>query len=642
MSNIFPKAFAGLIFLFLINASPVLAINTNYPDAPWGWGTNYNQDIPMDPRLDSRKINIPWNSLEPTNDSYRFDGIFNLVRDAIRQNKKILIGILLKENAQWSGCSGPSCLDGTPQWVVDIDPVIDTVDGRKMINYANPIVKQHIADITQDLLSALANQFPNESDRNHFAILVCPGMDCEAQPEQNPHDQAYINRWGGSDPNTAINNAIGVWNNYVKWLIDTYEEKMNLAGLENKTRYFSISATFKNPKLEKPVYLAHLSTKSNKWGLYAASISIGMENFRYAELHNPNEDEILDSNYDMQDILRKFCVNRPCLGEYGDAREGGNEETTWKHWWRAASALWQRLDGYYGRKTWMLDYGSLGKEFFDTYAGKTYNTTPRAWVVLHQDYQLIPNPYQYPQRNFTFYLDQFDSNLVDGKNALTTPEWSFCFNPNLEYPCSTKKNQIGHQIAKYNPLDDYRGIFTRLTYPGQIMAFRHIPDANGKTYISGGPHHIKIAITYLDHSSDTLSLKYDSTQGIKEAWKITKGNTNKWITKETELTDARFNQQIPGSADFYIDDNNDGDEYIHWASIESVSSHFSCPNGDLGNLDCDEEGKINQTDMNILLNSWAPSGPVPPPISGGHSSDLNTDGRVEETDLMILIKNWHL
>ncbi|MGB9706654.1 MAG: dockerin type I domain-containing protein [Microgenomates group bacterium] len=53
------------------------------------------------------------------------------------------------------------------------------------------------------------------------------------------------------------------------------------------------------------------------------------------------------------------------------------------------------------------------------------------------------------------------------------------------------------------------------------------------------------------------------------------------------------------------------------------------------------EGKINNEDLNILLNNWAPLGPVPTPNPDQRKADLNEDQKVNETDLTILLSNWN-
>lgn len=560
------RAFFAIFVLLLMSLafpeSQLQAKTIGFPDALNGWGTNFNQDIPMDNRLDSRSIRISWEELEPNNDDFRFARFFSLIDTAISQNKKVVIGIQLKTRAFYSSnCPRSPCYDGTPRWVVDIDPITASANNieHRMLNYANPQVQGHIADIVGKLASELAARYPNN---NNYAILVCSGIDCEAQPEAEL-DQAYITKWGV--------NYEKVWIDFVKWIIDTYEDKMNANGLTSKTRYLVISANFKNYKLEKPAYISHLLTKSNKWGLYSAGIAVGLKLYRYGEPHR--EDEILNSNYDLQDIFRKWCLTRPCLGEHGDAYEAGTqyESKEWMHWWRAAAALWYRADGFYTTKSWALDYGQLARNYFKDYWGKNYSDTLKAWVILHEDYRENPHSGGYPQRNFTFYIDQFEADKVDGKNARTVPEWSGFVS--------------GYNIGNLNPTEDYRGIFTRRTNSG-VMAFKAINDALGHYYISGGSHSVKFEITYLDSGNDDLSLKYNTPNGVKEAFKITKTNSRTWKTQSSAvLNDAVFNRSIPGGADFYIDDNANGDEYIHMVNLfylgtpisDTVKPSFSVP-----------------------------------------------------------------
>ena len=66
----------------------------------------------------------------------------------------------------------------------------------------------------------------------------------------------------------------------------------------------------------------------------------------------------------------------------------------------------------------------------------------------------------------------------------------------------------------------------------------------------------------------------------------------------------------------------------------------SCPGGNTGNINCDSGGLIDETDLSILLGSWAPFGPVPTPQAGFRSADLNSDGIVNTTDLSILLAHW--
>lgn len=66
-----------------------------------------------------------------------------------------------------------------------------------------------------------------------------------------------------------------------------------------------------------------------------------------------------------------------------------------------------------------------------------------------------------------------------------------------------------------------------------------------------------------------------------------------------------------------------------------------CLRGELGNLNCDTEGRINGTDLDILLALWGTSGTTS--IAERHSADIApdpTDGTVNAQDLDRLLANW--
>ncbi|MBI2029417.1 beta-galactosidase [Candidatus Gottesmanbacteria bacterium] len=541
-----------LIIISMILVNPSYAAISN--SALSGWGTNATQNITQYAPLsyiDSASQRFSWASVEPQQGQYNFSGVDSFIDPLIAEGKKVAVGIMWKGRyigpTQNNGCgtaNTSSCIDGTPVWVLSssYDPVSSTTDSHPMLNYLNPNVQNAMRQTTAALVDHIKTKY---ADNPNISFLICSGIDCEAQPEDsdsngNRTDQAYINKWGG---NNSV--AVSAWITFIQFLVNMADNEIN-AQYPNKTRYLAISANFKDGITEKNAYANIIQGKPNTWGLYTAGISTGYDGPRYSQPHSTTADEILSNNGDIQDILRKFCLTRPCLGEHGDAGSQDSEE--WKHWWRAASALWQRVDGFMTRGPW-IPLSQKARQFFNTYATKTALTTPRAWVALHEDY--TPQSSNLRQRNFTFYLDQFEGVNIDGKTSTTSSLWSGFNSTAL----------IG---------GDYRGAFARSTYPGRVMAFRAIADNNSNYYITGGPHNVIITITYYDQSSNTISLYYNSPNGIKQAWIVTKTNTARWIDKTVNLADALFNKGING-ADFYIDDNNDGDEVLHWASVEKIT-----------------------------------------------------------------------
>lgn len=73
----------------------------------------------------------------------------------------------------------------------------------------------------------------------------------------------------------------------------------------------------------------------------------------------------------------------------------------------------------------------------------------------------------------------------------------------------------------------------------------------------------------------------------------------------------------------------------------------SCANGPNGDLDCD--GWIGESDLALLLGSWAPDSPVPPMLPGQkYTADIANslggtggDGKVDESDYNKLLDHWN-
>ncbi len=114
---------------------------------------------------------------------------------------------------------------------------------------------------------------------------------------------------------------------------------------------------------------------------------------------------------------------------------------------------------------------------------------------------------------------------------------------------------------------------------GNPYMFFKIDDAYVYRPAPGTP--ITITVTYLNDTGDTWSLWYDSYSGPKQA--VPLGSTDPivhnddpapgglggghWATKIFVITDGRFANSLTGGADFYLDSNNDGDNWFHMVMV---------------------------------------------------------------------------
>jgi len=82
-----------------------------------------------------------------------------------------------------------------------------------------------------------------------------------------------------------------------------------------------------------------------------------------------------------------------------------------------------------------------------------------------------------------------------------------------------------------------------------------------------------ITIIYLNKNSDTFSVEYTDNAGNQKSYNIEKSsdNSNKWVEINIELPDAYMgNGFYSGKADFRINCNSDGNEYIHMIKIKPL------------------------------------------------------------------------
>jgi len=191
---------------------------------------------------------------------------------------------------------------------------------------------------------------------------------------------------------------------------------------------------------------------------------------------------------------------------------------------------------------------------------------PAAWVALreHRDPWRpltcmgidAPAQHQNPQwGNYGFFMDQRD-DLPGGR---TVPETN-----------DPKVTRMASNTHPYNPA----------LPPGkEAWTVRRTDERTGNRYMFfdvtrdylSGVHSATVKVTYWDHGTDTWSLYYRDAQGrVVRAGLVRKTNSGRWKTAVFQLARARWDNSLPegtGGADFYLDSNNDGDEWIHFVEV---------------------------------------------------------------------------
>jgi len=213
-------------------------------------------------------------------------------------------------------------------------------------------------------------------------------------------------------------------------------------------------------------------------------------------------------------------------------------------------------------------------EWSEPYLGATVDNTPSVWVAMRDarapwqtcwQSRMIPPQWQeewYPQYgNYDFWLYQRDG-MVGGRTVVETNSCTTYSGIPLDMPECNGSLPPGRE----------GWVIRRTDEPTNSYMFLDVD--NG--YIHGGSNTVTITVTYWDNANDTWGLKYDAVNG--ERWAVPDGSGDEWVRKTGSNTykqavfhidDARFADGIRGSADFYIDSRNDGNEWIHLVDVSN-------------------------------------------------------------------------
>jgi len=123
-------------------------------------------------------------------------------------------------------------------------------------------------------------------------------------------------------------------------------------------------------------------------------------------------------------------------------------------------------------------------------------------------------------------------------------------------PAPARRQVYGRQLRRTDGRFMYFDVENRWAYHGRVPA-----SAGGDiTYI--------LRIWYLDKGHDRFAIEYKDYQGELQRKTVQKHGSNRVLSTILTLPDLYLNDQMAGNTDLRLDDNGDGDEYIHliWLS----------------------------------------------------------------------------
>jgi len=227
-------------------------------------------------------------------------------------------------------------------------------------------------------------------------------------------------------------------------------------------------------------------------------------------------------------------------------------------------------------------------------------------------------------------------NLAEGINS--TGELNFHFSGansfNNSYLVLYSDSNFTNQVARYPE----SGVTT--FSPGD--QFKAPPLINGPAAINPASSATVTGINFGDNQG-TGKVELANSSDYAGATKINQTNISSWTDTSIVINGVSIGSLTGGAYLFVTNKFGGRSDGFQVTFGEVTPTPTECPNGNLGNLDCDSGAAVDTFDLSILLGSWVPFGPVPTPVPGHWTSDISPDGgdgRVDSGDLSKLLSNW--
>ena len=546
-----------------------------------------------------------WEDLEPNENDYRWDLIDGFIAQQIATGKQAVgIGVVTNNGRLLGGIKVPDWVfaRGSRKIVCD--------DGWQIQRFWDPIYLQHYEDLIEDL----AARYDNDSRVEFVQIGV--GIYMETQPSDTEHDDACVIEAMVEDNPTW---GAYTWPYMVNDIVDIY------------VRHFHNTSLL---LLNEPTFV-HEGTRK-QWTDHAVANGVGLQP---AGLHADREwtdlrlkpgwhgigryDHLLDQ---AEENAFMTWNPVPVAHELYDYMIGGHTDLgvlpdPRLFFWAVGSALSRRADYitvernalYAGRPsdpvvTPMQEHirfmGWAGQ-----YLGKYVDETPSVFVLMRE------SAYKssiYPQQgNYSFWLTQDDSVAGGQSKVVSYRRESELYREGLD------SSYVRADIISVDddpslsalqspdlsdPMDfypSYKGWIARRTdqASGSPRMYFKIDDR----YFTGGPAQATIKVTYFDKGTDSWRLVgHDGVGATVVLDTVAKTNSNRWKTRTTNVASGFFSNMLLG-ADFYIDSQSNGDEYIHMVDFRTGSSGGTTQQI---NLSSNDDG-WNFVSLNVIPDSTA-------------------------------------
>jgi len=294
---------------------------------------------------------------------------------------------------------------------------------------------------------------------------------------------------------------------------------------------------------------------------------------KHADYIRVGDDLLRDANYNLKPDAASFDWSRPFLGKTPSD----------------TPSVWVAMREH--RNPTLSNCRSGGLYYNDSTSGSTWPQLGNYSFWLYQD-DSIAGGRTVPETNDKGADSRYARNPQNGTwwpeaglgNCPVGNQYASIYPAN--YPCFSQPYNPDLPALEGQNLTSYTGFYNPQDWTGEgkeAYIVRRTDQTTGNPYMwfqidnqyidGSAVYHARITVKYFDIGTDTWSLKYDSTTGQKVADTIiTKTGTRQLKDAVFTVTDARFNNGLTGGADFVLDCNNDGDEWVHMVDVAKIGT----------------------------------------------------------------------
>lgn len=548
-------------------------------------------------------VRFHWCQLMPAEGVYDVGPVIDFVQQNASQGLRSVIGFSPKtdRNVDFSGigsCTNAS--DGSPSWMLHPGSVYeplqngDGADAYYHLNYRNAAVQAQFRGLLRALRGQMA-ALPPDVLASIESIEVDIGHDGELDaarnynnyPPGNPlgwmdsdmyaciyagntwhrgrNEQVCTDATGEVVPASQAYDASEVWrNDVIKPFVDIYGQELS---------YRTQGVTVGQPMVMLVVGTLVSANERvdpcrgcgdrNVFDYAFDTYGIGIKTSGITpDFGNGQASDALNLEYrNWPNIFKLTWPVRYTAGEHGVDDFTGSHccDDPKEIYWAVLNALDKHIVqlhlpvAHFAQST---DGGAEARRMFTRYAGRGVDDTPDIWIVFRDT-------------QGTYYPDGQNGG-VQGDPPGRDPCCRVL--PNYEW-FVYQRNPQTNQVVRSNLPNSFKSLSARSNANGALkLDIEDLwPGANQRPLSAGGCAVYAVEVEYLDRGTDRFVVRYANASNAPVEVPIVKQGTGLWTTRSVQLSDALFNDNLPGGADLELASPDSGADVFHRLRVQQTN-----------------------------------------------------------------------